>query len=110
MASVVTCVGMCISIFQLNASIWYHFFIRQHLQYFERNHTRGLYKYAICSVTALTQVISGHSKPTNQLLQAYLYIFTKQKDTTSRVLTGYLIRTDVPTYCDQFAAVIPGLS
>lgn len=70
----------------------------------------GLYKYAICSVTALTQVISGYSKPTNQLLQAYLYIFTKQKDTTSRVLTGYLIRTDVPTYCDQFVAVIPGLS
>lgn len=70
----------------------------------------GLYKYAICSVTALTQVISGHSKPTNQLLQAYLCIFPKQKDTINRVLVGYLIRTDVPTYCDQFVAVIPGLS
>lgn len=70
----------------------------------------GLYKYAICSVTALTQVISGYSKPTIQLLQAYLYVFLKKKDTTSRVLSGYLIRTDVPTYCDQFAAVIPGLS
>lgn len=70
----------------------------------------GLYKYAICSVTALTQVISGHSKPTNQLLQAYLCILPKQKDTINRVLVDYLIRTDVPTYCDQFAAVIPGLS
>lgn len=69
-----------------------------------------LYKYAICSVTALTQAISGYSKPTNQWLQAYLYTFLKQKDTNNRVLASYLIRTDVPTYCDQFAAVIPGLS